>query len=491
MDRLLKMVSVSAFKSAKEDGVLAWMICINACISNAIVVGIDNSFGVVIGSLMTLLNCNTSTVSWIQSIHSTTLWLFASISSNLINRYGFRRIIIIGTVASCLAYTASTFAPSNVILLLVMYGIIGGAGSGLLYTPGSIACAHYFEKYRAIATGMAMSGNGLGTICVAHLANFVNVRYGVKWYFIALAGISSITMVFGLVTSPLHEQNTEANTENNKEMPTNSNDYKTMTDNLSKEQHQIPRISDSTSYEELDVQSGQTDGEAKEIDCPSHNGREANNEGSTVWKDILSALTFLKDARMSLYCLVHVMYELAFYVPVIFLPELMFSKVLGLSKEANGGTIISVLGFAHMLGKVFTGAFMQYAKASPIICSAISLLLLAGGCFGLSVCTTYEEFIGVTFVYGLFLASIDVYIPLILINMFGNGNLKDSYGLIMLAKVLTPLWGPPAAGAVKDWTGKYSTSFYAAGACHFCAAMFNFLVMILMRNHKNVHKEIT
>ena len=44
-DRLLKMVSVSAFKRAKEDGVLAWMICINACISNAIVIGIDNSFG--------------------------------------------------------------------------------------------------------------------------------------------------------------------------------------------------------------------------------------------------------------------------------------------------------------------------------------------------------------------------------------------------------------------------------------------------------------
>ena len=64
---------------------------------------------------------------------------------------------------------------------------LGGAGSGLLYTPANIACTQYFEKWKSISTGISMSGVGCGTMVVSLICNYVNIEYGVKGYFVAIS----------------------------------------------------------------------------------------------------------------------------------------------------------------------------------------------------------------------------------------------------------------------------------------------------------------
>ena len=83
--------------NVKKDSGWAWMVCLGAFISQTVTIGIDCSFGEVIGSLMDLLGCNASKVSWIQSVHSSMLFLFASVSSIMLKRYHFRTVIFIGT----------------------------------------------------------------------------------------------------------------------------------------------------------------------------------------------------------------------------------------------------------------------------------------------------------------------------------------------------------------------------------------------------------
>jgi MCP family monocarboxylic acid transporter-like MFS transporter 14 len=48
----------------------------------------------------------------------------------------------------------------NVPMLMVTYGIMGGFGLGLVYLPSVIACGYYFEKKRALATGISVCGSG-------------------------------------------------------------------------------------------------------------------------------------------------------------------------------------------------------------------------------------------------------------------------------------------------------------------------------------------
>ena len=119
-------------------------------------------------------------------------------------------------------------------------------------------------------------------------------------------------------------------------------------------------------------------------------------------------------------------------------------------------------------------------KKNSVLVSAIILLCLASTSIGLAFCSTYEEFIGVTIVYGLCNASIDVYLIHILIEIYGvNDEFQDAYALVMLAKMPSPLWGPPIAGALHDFFGAYYISFYACGTFQYVAAVSNFLVFLI------------
>ena len=425
----------------KKDGVVAWVICLCAFISGLIILGIDNSFGIIIGSLMEHLDANVSTVSWIGSVHSCAMFLFASIASILIEDAGMRIIIIVGTAVSCLAYAASAL-QYNATALVFTYGILGGAGSGFLWTSIAISCAYYFEKYKALATGLALSGSTLGIVSGSLLADHINIEYGVQNYFAVLGAMSSLTFAFAFFASSTQNHETDDISETTALNPDNG-------------RQNVPR---------------------------AHS--EPTNGVKQSGTNALSRLRLLKDRRLYLYCTAHMLYELSYYVPVTFLPGFMAEQVQGLSRNLDGGggsMIISVLGFANTVGRILIGFILQYSGACPIMCSAVSLVLLALGCFGLSACSNYDEFIAVTFVYGLIMETIDIYTTLILIKMFGEDNLSATYAVVMLGKVISTVWGPPIAGALKDLTGDYTASFRAAGTCQFLGAICNFAVVIFQR----------
>ena len=508
----------------KKDSLLAWIICFGAFITNFAVIGIDNSFGVVIGSLMLLLGSSTSDISWVHSAHSSSMFLFAAVSTILIKRFGFRFVIFVGTILCCASYAACVFLP-NFIGLLIGYGIIGGAGSGLLFTPANIACVHYFDKRKAISTGIAMSGSGIGTMGVSLACNYMNIKYGYKGYFITLCFISSLTLIFALFASPVQNEievkdskevsnsptdhtikpdmKSETTTvhEENKECKTSSKNKQDITveqrnksckssvalegqtnglEPTQKDNHEEILTPISDQILSRDIITTQWDRRRSSIALDAYinavDVSKKENEASCESISTHTILTLLKDKRMSFYCLVHVLFELAYYVPMIYLPEMMVHDH-GLSKEW-AGSIISILGLCHMTGRILSGLLVQCSKISPTIFSAISMGLLGTGCIGFTFCKTYEHFVLVTSAYGLILATIDVFLPLILIEMFGDANLKDAYGLVMVGKMFSPMWGPPIGGAFKDWTGRYNVAFYAAGSFQYIGAFFNVLVCI-------------
>ena len=99
--------------------------------------------------------------------------------SALANRFGFRAVAILGSVIGCVALAVSMLAQS-VLVLYVTVGVVGGIGFGLVYVPAVIAVGFYFEKKRALATGIAVCGSGVGTFVFAPLTSFLLEQYGWK-----------------------------------------------------------------------------------------------------------------------------------------------------------------------------------------------------------------------------------------------------------------------------------------------------------------------
>jgi len=63
-----------------------------------------------------------------------------------------------------------------------------GIGFGLVYVPAVIAVGFYFERWRALATGIAVCGSGIGTFLMAPLSTLLISTYGWRGALLIQAG---------------------------------------------------------------------------------------------------------------------------------------------------------------------------------------------------------------------------------------------------------------------------------------------------------------
>ena len=57
---------------------------------------------------------------------------------------------------------------------------LAGIGFGFMYLPSIVMVSFYFDKRRALATGIAVCGSGVGTFVLAPFFNFLVTEYGWK-----------------------------------------------------------------------------------------------------------------------------------------------------------------------------------------------------------------------------------------------------------------------------------------------------------------------
>ena len=435
--------------TVSEDSCLAWFVCMGAFLTLAGTSGIDNSFGIVINVIITHLNITTTRVSWIQSTHSTFMFLFAFVSSFLLKKYGLRIIILSGTIICCTSYIICAFFKNYPVLIL-LYGIAGGVGSGLLYTAGNIACFKYFKKFQTLASGIAMSGTGFGMIIVSLSCSFAVLNFGYTGYFITLSIISSLSSLFALFVFPIRMDNEDSNVE----------------------EKSSPTISGSKKDERVSMKTCEKKKYGSVID-ESVSMKKCEQKTNSQKDEVKKVLMLMKDKRLLCYCLVQVFFELAYYIPMDFLPDMMNDN--GISKQ-QANTIISIFGSSILVSKWTLALILRYFKTNPIVFSSISMTLLGVCCVLYPFCSTYKYYVLVTAVYGIVLSSVDMLIPFIILNLFDAKRLDDGFGLVMLTKALIPLWGSPIAGALRDWTGNYDLAFYTASCFLFIGGLINIIV---------------
>jgi predicted MFS family arabinose efflux permease len=84
-----------------------------------------------------------------------------------------------------------------------MNGMISGLGLGLMYLPAIVCVTIYFEKYRSLATGIAVCGSGLGTFLMAPLTELLVSNYSWRGAFLLIGALMLNCIVFGILFRPL------------------------------------------------------------------------------------------------------------------------------------------------------------------------------------------------------------------------------------------------------------------------------------------------
>ncbi|KAK6061268.1 hypothetical protein COOONC_01065, partial [Cooperia oncophora] len=109
------------------------------------------------------------------------------LASAVCNRYGCRATAIIGANISIVGCTLSYYATEMWHIILSV-GIVMGIGSGFMYCPAIVSVTMYFEKRRSLATGIAVTGAGVGTMVFSPINDFVLTRYGWRAVFLVFTG---------------------------------------------------------------------------------------------------------------------------------------------------------------------------------------------------------------------------------------------------------------------------------------------------------------
>lgn len=184
------------------DGGWGWAVVFGSFMLHVIADGIVYSFGVFYIEFLEEFGEGRGQTAWVGSLVPGVTLLVGPIASALTNRYGCRKVTVVGAVVASSGFLLSLFAP-NIYYLYFSFGILSGVGFGLMYLPAIVSVTHYFESKRSFATGLAVCGSGLGTFIFAPLSKILVNEY--KWQGAALieAGIILNCILCGALFRPL------------------------------------------------------------------------------------------------------------------------------------------------------------------------------------------------------------------------------------------------------------------------------------------------
>ncbi|XP_075975046.1 monocarboxylate transporter 14 [Anticarsia gemmatalis] len=185
------------------DGGWGWMVVFASFMCNFMVDGIIMTSG---GQLLTLIKddfqISESQVTLVNSLLAGFYLLAGPFVSALANKYGFRVVTIIGSLISSSAFALSYLATS-VEYLYMVYGVIGGIGLCMIYMPAVLTVGFYFEKWRALATGLALCGSGVGIFAMAPITSKLIHDYQWRMTMLIQAGMLLTCIVFGAMFRPI------------------------------------------------------------------------------------------------------------------------------------------------------------------------------------------------------------------------------------------------------------------------------------------------
>ncbi|XP_073966655.1 monocarboxylic acid transporter silnoon [Choristoneura fumiferana] len=174
--------------TSPPDGGYGWVVVFGAFMVQFWVAGLFKSYGVLYVEIMeTFPDSSESVASWIPAALSTLCLALAPLSSALCEKYSCRLVVFVGGLF-CGTGLALSYFSTGLLHLLLSFGVMTGIGGGLSTTPGIVIVSQYFDKHRALANGICVSGTAAGSFVFPMLIEKLVSMYGLHGTMLLLGG---------------------------------------------------------------------------------------------------------------------------------------------------------------------------------------------------------------------------------------------------------------------------------------------------------------
>src|ERR1700716_417564 len=152
--------------------------------------GCAYTFSAFVGSLQKDFGASRGSVSLVFSLAGFLYFGLGIVSGPLADRWGSRRLAVIGMILTgiglAVASTARTLTE-----VYAAYGLGVGLGVGCAYVPAIGAVQRWFVRRRGFASGLAVSGIGVGTLVMPPLASLFIETLGWRGAYLALGALAA------------------------------------------------------------------------------------------------------------------------------------------------------------------------------------------------------------------------------------------------------------------------------------------------------------
>jgi MFS family permease len=384
-----------------------WFVVAAAFAITFVGFGCAYTFSAFVEPLQREFGASRGSVSLVFSLAGFLYFGLGIVSGPLADRFGSRRLAVAGMVLTGLGLAAASTAQ-NLPQVYAAYGLGVGLGVGCAYVPAIGAVQRWFVRRRGFASGLAVSGIGIGTLVMPPLASFLIELLGWRGAYLALGALAA-AIGGGMA---------------------------------------------------LLIENGPRDrGLGPDGDPPQPGAQPAHREGAPV-REAIRSRRFISLYAACLIC--------SFGVFVPFVHLVPYARDHG-TAPSSAVLLLGVIGIGSTAGRFFLGGLAdrmgrQLSLLAMFVGMALALAVWV-------VATNIWSLAAFAFFFGVFYGGWVAVLPAVVMDYFGGRNVSGIIGILYTSVAFGTLIGPSAAGFAFDLSHSYTLPILASAAANIVAAV--------------------
>lgn len=392
---------------AKRTFFYGWVIVAAAFAITLVGFGSAYTFSAFVEALQRDFGASRGSVSLVFSLAGFLYFGLGIVSGPLADRWGARVFALTGMLLAgsglALASLARTIAE-----VYLAYGLGIGLGIGCAYVPVVGAVQRWFVRQRGLASGLAVSGVGVGTLIMPPLAAWLIATLGWRHAYLVLG---AITAVVGVGFACLIESDPAGR------------------------------------------------GSGPDGDAMASHQKASVRQGMSI-QEAIRTVQFKGLYASCLICAFGV------FVPFVHLVPFAVDRKI---PAATAAVLLGTIGVGSTAGRFFLGGIADRIGRDAFL---ITMFAGIAASFGIwAIADGFLSLALFALLFGLFYGGWVAILPAVVMDRFGSRNVSGIIGILYTSVALGSLIGPTAAGFAYDLTHSYRLSIAFSAAANVIAAV--------------------